>query len=120
MIDGYETLRGGLIWSEDAEDIYFVRKEGANNGRRTLYRWNVVTDRVRRVLTTDDWLSDCVATKAHFICFRDTPTYPRTVVSLDPRDGSLRTVADPNPGFRRFLLAPVERFEWRDHLGHAT
>lgn len=120
ILDLTEFFHGGLRWSSGGKEVLFVRKEGASYAERSLYAWRVGDNRVRRVLTTKDWISDCSIVRAMAICFRESPTYPRTIISINLADGSIETVFDPNPEFRNVTLGQVEMFEWKNSLGHWT
>lgn len=108
-------------WSNDGRIVYFVRMEGPNFGRRHWYQWDLTNNSVRRVLsTTGDWVSNCTPVAFRAICFRETPSHPRTIVSIDLKRGSIDTIYDPNPHFQSFALGAVERLEWSDRRGNST
>ena len=110
-------LRDGLLWRTAADEVLFARKEGVGYSRRTLYAWQVRSNSVRKILATDEWISDCALATDQLVCFRETPTSPRTVVSVDLLDGSMETLFDPNPEFERLVIGGVELFEWESEHG---
>lgn len=120
VMDLFGFLHDGL--HSDAVDgvVYFVRREGAGYSKRSLYEWNVEQNQVRKVLTTHEWISDCTTIRRRALCFRETATYPRTIISIDLNDGSIETVVDPNPDFRNVRLGDVEWLEWENSLGYGT
>lgn len=120
MMDYTGMLQRGLWWSEDAQYVYFVRRDGPNYGRRTLYRWQLDANRVETVLTTHDWISDCERSGWRAICFQESATFPRRIISIDLRDGRITPLFDPNPEFRAIALSEVRRLEWKDRNGNTT
>ncbi len=114
MIDDSNVLSRGLWWSADGRQIYFARRVGANYGRTVLYAWRPGRKGVRQILETDDWISDCSQVGSKALCFRETPTKPRTVIAIDLRTGGIDTVVDPNPEFDLLQLGKVTRLEWSD------
>jgi dipeptidyl aminopeptidase/acylaminoacyl peptidase len=118
IFDLSRPLRDGIHWDSIEDEIYFVRKEGMGYSRRTLYGWHIGDEQVRRILTTDEWISDCSIIRDRALCFRETPSYPRTVVSIDLADGSIETLVDPNPEFRNLIIGDVELFEWENSHGY--
>src|SRR5690606_41891273 len=54
------------------------------------------------------------------LCFRQQPDHPRTVVAVDLTDGSIETLVDLNPEFRRLRLGEVELFEWTNAKDYGT
>jgi dipeptidyl aminopeptidase/acylaminoacyl peptidase len=120
ILDLDRTLREGLHWTSVEDEVLFVRKEGVGYSKQTLYGWRVGQDHVRKVFTTDDWVSDCSVVRDRAICFRETPTYPRTIVSIDLKDGTIRELVDPNPEFRSVVLGEVQLLEWQNSEGYET
>lgn len=120
VMDLYRFLRDGLHSDADQGVVYFVRREGRSYSKRSLYEWSVKQDRVRKVLTTHEWISDCSIVSGRALCFRETATYPRTIISIDLSDGSIETLVDPNPEFRNLKLGDVEWLEWENSLGYET
>lgn len=120
IIDYYSPIPEALHWSTVEDEIFFFRKEGIGYSKSSLYGWRIGDDQVRRILTTDEWISDCTIVRQRAICFRETPTYPRTVVAIDLGDGSIETLVDPNPQFRNIKLGEVELFEWKNAHGVET
>lgn len=113
-------LSDGLHWDAIDGEVYFVRKEGTSYSKRSLYGWHVEDGSVRKILTTHEWISDCSVIRDRAICFRETATYPRTIISIDLGDGSISTLVDANPEFRNVALGDVEFLEWKNALGYTT
>lgn len=118
IMDLAGMLRGGLQWSGDNDEILFVRKEGAAYSKRSLYAWRIGDAHAREVLTTDNMISDCSILHDRAVCFRETPTYPRVVISVSLADGSIETLVDPNPEFQRVTLGAVDPLQWKNALGY--
>jgi dipeptidyl aminopeptidase/acylaminoacyl peptidase len=120
VLDLSGPLRDGLGWNAVEEEILFVRKEGMGYSKRALYGWRVGEDRARHILTTDEWISDCSIVRNRAVCFRETPSYPRTIVSVDLTNGAMQTIVDPNPEFRNLIIGDVDLFEWKNSHGYGT
>lgn len=113
-------LRDGLHWESTGDEVYFIRKEGPGYSRRSIYGWNVESDSVRKILTTNEWISDCSIVRGRAICFRETAVYPRTIIAIDMSNGNIETLVDLNPEFRNVMLGDVEFLEWTNELGYGT
>lgn len=110
-----------LRWSEDGQEVFFTRREGLNYGRVLWYAWNPATGKVRTVAdTTNDGITDCSFHGDTAFCFSQSPSYPRTLVSLDLKAGRISTLVDVNPTFKSIELGRVERLEWSDPQGNST
>ena len=118
--DTSRVLRGGIHWNSAQEEVFFVRKEGVGYRNRSLYSWIVGEKHVRKILSTDEWISDCSVVNDQAVCFRETPTSPRTIISIDLGDGSIKTLFDPNPEFRSLILGNVQLLEWENSEGYGT
>lgn len=110
---------GRIIWSARGEEIYFIRSEGANGLTRAIYSWSPSEKTVRTILKTDDWLTACDVANASglLVCIHEGATTPRKIVTIDPLDGSMCIVVEPNPEFQVFQLTPVEKLEWKEASG---
>ena len=120
---GYFSGAGGnvLWWSPDAAEVYFVTRYGPNLGRSAWFRWQIASNEVQRVLeTSEDRISNCTFVHPKAICFRETPTHPRVIASIDLHTGSITTLVDPNPEMRNLKVGSVDRLEWSDSLGRST
>jgi dipeptidyl aminopeptidase/acylaminoacyl peptidase len=120
IFDLSRPLGTGLLWTSTDDEILFVRKAGTAYSKRELYGWRVGQDHARRILSTDEWISDCSVRKGEAFCFREAPDYPRTIVSIDLADGAISTLADPNPEFRNLAIGEVELLEWTNAHGLET
>lgn len=108
---------GRPMWSPGGEEIYFVRQEGVNGLRRGFYAWNPNKNALRPILNTDDWIINCQAAAGWLVCLHESPTTPRKIVAIDPEDGSMRALVDPNPEFQYFEFTQVEKLEWKEASG---
>jgi len=120
IMDMHRPLKNGLDWSNNGHELLFVRKEGIGYSKRTLYGWRIGDGQVRKILSTDEWLSDCSIVQNRAICFRETPRYPRVIISVDLTDGAIETLVDPNPEFRNLIIGDVELLEWENSEGIET
>ncbi|MEX2488015.1 MAG: Atxe2 family lasso peptide isopeptidase [Pseudomonadales bacterium] len=118
IFDLFRPLRKGIDIIDSLDSVLFARKAGESHSKRTLYRWQIGTDRVTEVLTTDDHISDCSVIDLRAICFRETPTQPRQIVSIDLVDGSIAMIFDPNPNFGSLITGDVELLEWTNATGY--
>ncbi|ANO50062.1 hypothetical protein BA177_01445 [Woeseia oceani] len=109
-----------LHWSSVDDEVYFVRRDGTGYSTQSLYGWDVRENRVRRIYTTHEWISDCSIAHGKAVCFSETATSPRTIVSIDLDDGSIETLLDANPEFRNIKLGDAEFLEWDSELGIGT
>ena len=106
----------GLWW--DANRVIILRSEGHSRLVSALYAWEPDTDKVRTILRTPDYLSECDVARAQAICVHEGATAPGTLVSISLRDGTSTTLFDPNPDMRSISLSKVEKFEWDDGFGN--
>lgn len=101
------------IWlSPDENEVYFLRREGVDNGSLGLYAWSLETGKIRAILQTDDYLSDCQLSREALVCFHEAASTPRRLVSIDLGHGTLTTVVDPNPDFHSLRKGKVKRLTW--------
>lgn len=107
----------GLWWDADGKELRFLRREGWAGGQMGLYRWVPSRGEPRRVLVTDDVLLGCTPAGMELVCTSENAATPRRLVMVDPRDGRVRPVYDPNPEFGSIVLGKVERLRWRNDLG---
>jgi hypothetical protein len=104
ILDMTGPLRDGLAWIPTGGEVLFVRKEGTGYSKRTWYGWRIGEEHARKILTTADWISDCVIIDSRAVCFRQSPDHPGTIVSIDLLDGSIETIVNLNPEFRQLRL----------------
>lgn len=109
-----------IWWSQDSKEVVFDRAEGVSHASHALYAWSVLEGRVRRILFTNDLLSDCSNAETRLVCLLESPTTPRRLVSVSLVDGAIATLLDPNPEFRNIRFGEVERLEWTNEFGHAA
>jgi dipeptidyl aminopeptidase/acylaminoacyl peptidase len=101
-------------------NVMFVRNEGHGDRYTAIYEWDTLRNRVRRILRTDARVTGCQQSGKRLICFRETPTQPRSIVAIELRSGDIQTIVDPNPHMRQIALTRVEALEWTDAFGNAT
>ena len=107
-------------WSENGEEIIFIKRTGASYSRTGLYAWKPASANVRTIYETDGWLSDCQSVSDRLICLYATQTQPRRIVSVAIDDGRVQTLYDANPDFSRRAVTRVEKLEWKDKFGVPT
>lgn len=112
------TGRFGGIWLRPgARELFFLRRTGWGNSEVSLYTWTPGRSVPRRVLTTSDHLLGCRWAGPRLICALEQSSRPRRIVSLNPADGEIKEVFDPNPAFGNLRLGSVERLEWLNDRG---
>ena len=109
-----------MWWSWDTTEILFLRRDGPSHGLTGLYGWSLVSGDVRRILQTEDWLSECNLVSDRLICLHETWTRPRRIVSVSLEDGVVELLYDPNPDFSKFHFTKIEKLEWEDSFGNPT
>jgi len=109
-----------IWWGADDNQIYFMRHEGYDESHRAIYQWTIHGNRVRLIYETANYLTACKFLDKGLICLLETPVEPRRIVSLNFKEGVLKTGYDPNPEFKAVHLTRVQKVEWRDVYGDAT
>jgi len=102
------------MWSERGDEIYFVRMEGVKGYTTSFYSWNPQTHQVRTILKAEDQFSDCKMAVDHLVCLHESATTPRKIVAINPANGAIRTIVDPNPQFQHYEFSRVENLEWKE------
>lgn len=106
-----------VVWNADGMEIYFVRFESVNRLGRGIYAWRPDTGTLRTILKSDDWIEHCDLGIDRLVCLHESATTPHKIVAIDPSDGSVETLVDPNPEFEQFTFTRVEKFEWQEASG---
>lgn len=105
------------VWGVGGEEIYFMRREGVNHLQRGLYAWRPETNALRTILKVDDLIEDCEQGMGKLVCLHESSISPRKIVVIDPSNGSIETLVDPNPEFHHFAMTLVEKLEWQGASG---
>ena len=116
MADACTGAIDGLWW--DANRLIILRSEGHSRLVSALYAWEPDTGKVRAILRTPDYLSECDVVRAHAICLHEGSTAPGTLVSISLRDGTRTTLFDPNPDMQNISFSKVEKLESDDGFGN--
>ena len=118
----YKGMIEDAWWRPGGREILFQR---ADNGSGTysksmtsLFLWDPRSTALRRIMVTEDKLSDCHALENKAICLREQWTHPRTISSIDLETGAIRTLFDPNPEFHEFEVPEVEKIMSTDDFGN--
>lgn len=107
-----------LWWSDDDREVVIQKREGVKHSRSAFYSWNPKTNRIRRMLVTEDKIFACDRSRGYLICLHEGWASPRKIVSLNLKGGSIRTLVDPNPDFKKILAPAVEKLELQDGFGN--
>ncbi len=106
-----------LIWSDSGDEIYFARLKQVGL-ETTFYAWSPNTHVVRTLHSTKDKITNCSTGAGRLVCLHESATTPRKIVAIDPSDGVVTTLVDPNPEFRSFRFTQVETLNWKEaHTG---
>lgn len=100
----------------EGDGVFFVRRTGWGRSRHELAVWDLRSDSVRSILVTDDAIRGCQPRMREAICLHEGPSSPTSIVSVSYASGEIRTLYEPNAGFRR-MLAPARKLEWRTSAG---
>lgn len=106
-----------LFWSNDGAEVIFSRRAGFNDMESQIYAWRPGENAVRIILKTEELLDDCEMSVHGVICIHESSTTPRKIILVDPTDGSLKTVFDPNPEFQNIEFSRVETLKWQEEGG---
>lgn len=120
FIDDQEHGQVPAWWREDGKALYFRLSRDHNSPGFTLNEWSPDNDRVRVLLESTDTVTNCTARGSRLVCLRQTPTSPRTIVSIDLRNGAITTLFDPNPQWQAMQLGQTSWLTWSDQEGHPT
>jgi dipeptidyl aminopeptidase/acylaminoacyl peptidase len=107
----------GLPWNAGPDHIRFQRRTGWGESDTVIFDWKVGTDTPRPIYSTQDLLLDCTSSGDDIVCARETSGQPRHLVRIDPRNGRVTTLFNPNEMFARLSLGRIERIKWRNSEG---
>lgn len=104
----------GALWWGTGNELFFIQAATPENGGVTrLLRWRVGSEAgPRLVLATVDALFGCAPVGPKIICARETATRPRHLAQVDPANGAVSTLYDPNPDFASLAKGSVQRLRW--------
>lgn len=105
----FGLLRTGEVW--------FTRLEGFAEADHGLYVWSPSANTIRTLRHGDERLHDCSASGAVLFCLQEFATQPRRVVAVNALNGATSVLYDPNPGWGRLVLPPIERLRFEDTSG---
>lgn len=100
--------------------ILFRRLEGHAGAHTALYAWSPGSGLVRAIRQAPDRLEGCVVAGIALLCLQDYSTQPRRLVRIDPDNGALRVLYDPNPSWSSLHLPRVERLDFTDDEGNQS
>jgi dipeptidyl aminopeptidase/acylaminoacyl peptidase len=97
-------------WSDDGRSFYFTCSQGDGHPRK-MRVVDVASGKIREFYRPGEVLSNfSMDTTGRWIaCTRETNTSAPRVAVIDRSDGTLRTLVDLNPEFRRIKLSSAER-----------
>ncbi|MFZ2028850.1 MAG: Atxe2 family lasso peptide isopeptidase [Vitreimonas sp.] len=105
-------------WSTADGDIVFLRMEDPAVSYSALYRWRPSSGAVQLLRRAEDKLFDCQISTVGLVCVQEAIVQPRRLVIIDPRNGEMRPVYDPNPSWSQFAFGRYERIDIRDEFGN--
>lgn len=106
-----------VLWTMSAEEVIFSRRSGFNDIERVIYAWRPGASDVRTIFRTEDLVDKCEISVHGLICIHESSTTPRKVIRIDPNNGDVTTVVDPNPEFRHIDFSRVETLKWKEEGG---
>lgn len=108
----------GPIWkTAGGNAVRFLRREGWANSGTSVYEWNLVNSRVKRLYQTPDYLADCQPLGDDLLCAREQSLVPRHLARIDLKRSRAEILFDPNPEFAHLSLGKVERIHSLNALG---
>lgn len=108
--------------SDDGAELFFTRREGANDIARAIYGWQPRSGRVRLVRrdASVDILAGCSFAGSYALCISEAPDRPRYLARIDLASGAERVVLDPNPWFAGRRHGPIRRLEQINRWGQRS
>jgi dipeptidyl aminopeptidase/acylaminoacyl peptidase len=107
-------------WSADSTTLYYTDVESDGRSPK-LMTVKAAGGQARQLFRGEGYYSSCSTDRrAHFAaCIRQSASEPGQIALADLVRGSVRTLADLNPEFRRLELGSVDRIEGVNDLGDA-
>ncbi|WP_255490648.1 Atxe2 family lasso peptide isopeptidase [Novosphingobium sp. TCA1] len=110
----------GLWWSPDGRTLWYERRTGVADNATEFYAWKPGRAAPRLLLSTEDAIFGCKLVQVELVCAHEGSTSPRSIVAISLRDGTRRSVFEPNPEFALLALGTVKRLEWTNSFGIST
>jgi dipeptidyl aminopeptidase/acylaminoacyl peptidase len=107
----------GQPWFTPSGRIRYLRREGWSRSATAIYEWKGGQEKPARLFQTNDILTGCQAVGDDVVCAREGSTRPRSIDRIDLRDGTSRSLFEPNPDFRSLTMGKVERLQWTNAMG---
>jgi len=108
----------GPIWkTAGGNAVRFLRREGWANSGTSVYEWNLVNNRVKRLYQTQDYLADCQPLGDDLLCAREQSLVPRHLARINLKRSRAEILFDPNPEIAHLSLGKVERIHNLNALG---
>ena len=106
-----------IWWSQDGNHIRFMRYEGWGQSLTGFYEWLPGKAAPRRIMVSPDRFLGCQAYGDDLLCAQEASNRPRFISRINFRQGTSRTIFDPNPEFSKLKLGTVERLQWKNAYG---
>lgn len=89
--------RGRLTWLQWRTDreLVFAKRESAGGALTTIYTFDVESQRIRRLFTTQSELAQCAVRGGSAYCIESAAAIPSRVVQIDLEDGALTILDAP-------------------------
>ncbi|WP_293976679.1 Atxe2 family lasso peptide isopeptidase [Sphingomonas sp.] len=110
----------GLWWSPDGKTLWYERRAGIADSVTEFYAWRPGRAAPSLLLSTQDAIFGCRLVQVELVCAHEGSTSPRSIVAISLRDGTRRSVFEPNPEFALLALGTVKRLEWTNSFGIST
>jgi len=107
-------------WSADSTTLYYTDVESDGRSPK-LMKVKAAGGQAQQLFRGEGYYSSCSTDRrAHFaVCIRQSASEPAQIALADLAQGSVQTLADLNPEFRRLELGSVDRIEGVNDLGDA-
>lgn len=108
----------GIWLAKGGTAVYFLRWDDAYDyGPIGLYRWDIKSNAISKLLRTDDLIEGCGLTGMRLVCSHESATTPRDIISIDLRTGRRTPIFDPNPTFSHLQFGQIVPLNWVDPQG---
>lgn len=115
-----------VMWRPGSSEVVFTASHSPGRAGATVFRWDVVTGQVRKVVRTTGEIGGggrwspgpCAASRDALVCVTAEVNRPPRLERIDISSGERLVLADPNLALAHEMQQiPMERLEWHDATG---
>ena len=99
------------IWFHRRE-VVFTRKSTKDTRKLAIHKWNPETDHLSTLIETNDHIDQCQKSADRLICFYESASHARRLVSVDLNTGDIEALYDPNANTHEVMSLKVEHLHW--------